>query len=267
MTAWPARHRLRRRRPPARPSSAALIAADARSTSACSACSSPWRHPDRIRDRHRRQDPAAGQHRHPVSPDHGRRDHGDRHGPGHRVPQHRPVGRLARRRRRHGLRVADDRLAAKHPRHRPDNPLMWILALALGLALGVGIGALPGFHHRLHRRPVVHRHARRAAGLPRRRLAAVAAGRPSPGSTRTFQLLGGGAQGSLGGTLTWLVGVDRLRRGHRAARLQPPAAAAVRLPAAADVGRGPARRVGCVAVLGLAAYRERLLLAEGLADQ
>ena len=40
------------------------------------------------------------------------------HGARHRLAQHRPLGRLDGRRHRHGLRPADDRLAAEHPGHR-----------------------------------------------------------------------------------------------------------------------------------------------------
>ena len=100
----------------------------------------------------------------------------------------------------------------------------------------------PGLHHRLHRRAVVHRHARRAAVDPRRRLVPLAAAPPCRAWTRTSSSSAAGPQGSIGGTLTWVLGARRLRRDRRAAHQRPPAAPAVRVPAPADVGRGPARR-------------------------
>ena len=69
----------------------------------------PRGRPVRLRAAHRRPDPAAGEHRRDVGPDRVDRDHRDRHGADHRVAQHRPVGRLDRRRRVDGLRAADDR--------------------------------------------------------------------------------------------------------------------------------------------------------------
>ena len=159
------------------------------------------------------------------------------------VAQHRPVGRVARRPHRDELRAADDRLVPERLRHRRrTSRSSGSIALALGDRPRRRDRRPPGLHHRLHRRAVVHRHARRPAVDPRPRLVPVAAARRSPASTPTFQLIGGGAQGSIGGTLTWVLGDPRLRRDRRPALQRPPAAAALRLPGAADVGGGPARR-------------------------
>ena len=42
-----------------------------------------------------------------------------------------------------------------------DNPIQWIVALLLGARPGGLHRRLPGLHHRLHRRPLLHRDARR----------------------------------------------------------------------------------------------------------
>ena len=74
----------------------------------------------------------------PVGPEHLDRDHGDGHGPDHRVAQHRPVGRLAAR------------LPRLHDGHGPgrtwipprrlglgfDQPYTWVVALASASLLG-----------------------------------------------------------------------------------------------------------------------------------
>ena len=67
----------------------------------------------------------------------GRRDHGHRHGAGHRVAQHRPVGRLDAGRHRHGHGDAAGRVAAQVARARRPTGT-WIIALAAGLAHGGG---------------------------------------------------------------------------------------------------------------------------------
>ena len=145
-----------------------------------------------------------------------------------------------------------------------DFPFRWVIALGLGVALGAAHRRLPGLHHRLHRRALVHRHPGRPALDPRASSGTSRAAPPSPGLDPSFQLIGGGAQGSLGGTLTWVARHRRLRRDHRAARQQPPAAPAVRLPAAARCGRRSLLGVlGCAAILGAGRVRQRELLAEG----
>ena len=116
-------------------------------------------------------------------------------------------------------------------------------ARALGLGLGALIGGVPGLHHRLRRRPVLHRHARRPPVPARLGRGCCRAAPPSRACRPTFRKIGGGVPG----LDRREVDVGRSRAiGCVAiiapARLQPSAAAALRLPGAADVGRGPARR-------------------------
>ena len=103
------------------------------------------RHPRRLPHPVGREAHPPGEHGHPRGPGDRRGDHGDGHGAHHRVPEHRPVGRVAGRRHRDGLRGADDRHAAQRPRDRRGRPVQWIVALALGVALGAFIGAFQGF--------------------------------------------------------------------------------------------------------------------------
>ena len=82
--------------------------------------------------------PDAAQPLEPVGPERVRRDHGDRHGPDHRVAQHRPVGRLDARASlgytmAHGPGRAGSRTTLGLGF---DQPYTWIIALAVGIALG-----------------------------------------------------------------------------------------------------------------------------------
>ena len=84
----------------------------------------------------------------------------------------------------------------------------------------------------------------------------------------TFQLIGGGAQGSVGGTITWLLGDRRLRRDRRPAVQRPPAAPPLRLPGPADVGGGPARRSSAAPRRsGSPAFANNNFWPEGLANR
>jgi D-xylose transport system permease protein len=88
----------------------------------------------------------------------------------------------------------------------PDVPFQWVLALALGIAMGAAIGALQGFiiayvgvpsfivtlGGLLSIRGLVWYQSEGAAVI---------------GLDPTFQLLGGGAQGSVGETITWILGI------------------------------------------------------------
>ncbi|HEY8868015.1 MAG TPA: hypothetical protein VIM30_01335 [Candidatus Limnocylindrales bacterium] len=86
------------------------------------------------------------------------------------------------------------------------SPLMWILALAIGLALGAGIGALQGFVIAYIGVPsfIVT-----LGGLLALRgvVWLLSSGAAVSGLDPTFQLLSGSAQGSIGGTATWIVAV------------------------------------------------------------
>ena len=101
-------------------------------------------HPARLPHHVRREADPAGQYGHPGGAGLRSGGHGDRHGPGDRVAQHRPVGGLDRRLRRDVVRPADDRLAAERSASRSRIP-SWLVALALGLGLGAAIGAFQGF--------------------------------------------------------------------------------------------------------------------------
>lgn len=83
-----------------------------------------------------------------------------------------------------------------------DSPLMWILALALGLSMGVGIGALQGF---IIAYIGVPSFIVTLGGLLSLRgtVWLLSSGAAVSGLNETFQLFGGGATGSIGGTLTW----------------------------------------------------------------
>jgi len=87
-----------------------------------------------------------------------------------------------------------------------DHPIGWLLALILGFALGAGIGAFQGFL-------IAY------AGIPsfvvtlggllgfRGLIWVVSGGTTIAPVDKTFQLLSGGPEGSLGGTLRWIFGL------------------------------------------------------------
>ena len=101
--------------------------------------------PARLPHPERRQADPAGQHDHAGRPGCRDRDHRDRHGAGHRLAQHRPVGRIARRRHRDDLRAADDRLVARLLGLGSDVPFDWVIALGFGILMGAAIGGVQGF--------------------------------------------------------------------------------------------------------------------------
>ena len=142
----------------------------------------------------------------------------------------------------------------------PDVPFQWALALAIGIAMGAAIGALQGFiiayigvpsfivtlGGLLSIRGLVWYQSQGAAVV---------------GLDPTFQLIGGGAQGSVGGTITWLLGilgcvaiVVLLFNGRRQRRRY---GFPVR-PMWAEVLLGG---VGCAASLGLAWFANNNFLA------
>jgi D-xylose transport system permease protein len=131
-----------------------------------------------------------------------------------------------------------------------DHPLMWIIALAAGIALGAAIGGLLAF---------------RGATW------AVTKGVTISPVDPTFRLLGGGPEGSIGGTLSWVLGVvlcaaivvfvvlNRRQRRRFGFPLRPMWAEAV------------VAGFGCAAVLGLIwifnAYKWPEALAERHAEE
>ena len=86
-----------------------------------------------------------------------------------------------------------------------DQPYTWILALAVGATLGAIVGALQGFIIAFLEIPAF---IVTLGGLLVWRGAAwwVATGQTIAPLDSTFQLLGGGAYGSIGATLSWIVG-------------------------------------------------------------
>ncbi|MGH8928503.1 MAG: sugar ABC transporter permease [Acidimicrobiia bacterium] len=147
-----------------------------------------------------------------------------------------------------------------------DHPLTWIIALLAGIVLGAAMGALQGFI-------VAY------VGVPSfivtlggllvwRGLAwALASGRTIAPMDGTFQLLGGGSRGRIGGPASWAVGlvaclgiIALLLSGRRQRRKF-----GFRLrPVWADVTLGV---VGSVAVLGAVAVINSYPMPEALARQ
>ncbi len=148
----------------------------------------------------------------------------------------------------------------------PDVPFQWVLALALGIGLGAAIGAIQGFiiayigvpsfivtlGGLLSIRGLVWYQSRGAAVT---------------GLDPTFQLIGGGAQGSVGGTITWLLGavgcaaiIFLLINGRRQRRRY----GFPLRPMWAEVLLGV---VGCAASLGLAWFANNNFWPQGLANR
>lgn len=149
---------------------------------------------------------------------------------------------------------------------RFETGYMWIVALAIGLGLGALIGAFQGFVIAYIGVPsfIVT-----LGGLLSLRgvVWVLSEGAAKSGLDDTFQLLGGGAVGSIGGTATWAIG----------------AAAAIGTVALLINGRRQRRRfgfpirprwadallamVGVAAVVGLAAFFNANVWPEGLATR
>ena len=148
----------------------------------------------------------------------------------------------------------------------PNVPFQWALALAMGIGLGAGIGALQGFiiayvgvpsfivtlGGLLSIRGLVWYQSQGAAVI---------------GLDPTFDLIGGGAQGSAGETITWLLGVagclaivgllyNSRRQRRRYGFPVRPMWAEVLLAV-----------VGCAASLGLAWFANNNYWPKGLAEQ
>ncbi len=144
-----------------------------------------------------------------------------------------------------------------------DFPFRWAIALALGIGLGAAIGALQGF---IIAYVGVPSFIVTLGGLLSIRgvVYYLSNGAAVSGLDPIFQLIGGGAQGSIGGTLTWVLGIvgcvaviALLANGRRQRRrfgfpLRPMWA---------EVLIGV---VGCAAILGLSAFANANLWPKSL---
>jgi len=148
----------------------------------------------------------------------------------------------------------------------PDFPFRWLIALGLGVLMGMGIGAVQGF---IIAYVGVPSFIVTLGGLLSIRGAIwyLSNGAAVSGLDPSFQLIGGGAQGSVGGTLTWVLGavgcvaiIALLINGRR----QRQRFGFPLRPMWAEILLGV---VGCVAVLGLAAFANANLWPEGLANR
>jgi D-xylose transport system permease protein len=147
-----------------------------------------------------------------------------------------------------------------------DFPFRWVIALAFGIGLGAAVGALQGF---IIAYVGVPSFIVTLGGLLSIRglVWYLSSGAAVSGLDTNFQLIGGGAQGSIGGTLTWILGivgclaiVGLLINGRRQRRrfgfpLRPMWA---------EVLIGV---VGCLAVIGVAAFANANLWPAGLANR
>ena len=148
----------------------------------------------------------------------------------------------------------------------PDTPFRWAIALAIGIALGAAIGAAQGF---IIAYIGVPSFIVTLGGLLSIRGVVwyLSSGAAVSGLDANFQLIGGGAQGSLGAPLTWAVAVvgclaiaalmiSNRRQRRRFGFPVRPMWAEVLIAV-----------VGCVVVLGVANFANNSFWPEGLADR
>jgi len=147
-----------------------------------------------------------------------------------------------------------------------DFPFRWVIALAIGVAMGALIGAFQGF---IIAYIGVPSFIVTLGGLLSIRGAVwyLSGGAAVSGLDPTFQLIGGGAQGSIGGALTWALGlvgclaiIALLINGRRQRRRY----GFPLRPMWAEVLLGV---IGCLAVLGVAAFANANLWPAGLANR
>ncbi|MCJ7725608.1 MAG: sugar ABC transporter permease [Acidimicrobiia bacterium] len=147
-----------------------------------------------------------------------------------------------------------------------DHPLTWVIALLAGIALGAVLGGFQGLIVAYVRVPSFI--VTLGGLLVWRGLAwAMASGRTIAPMDSTFQLLGGGSRGNIGGLWSWIVGgiacvgivallVNGRRQRHKFSfRLRP-------MWMEATIGV-----VACGAVLGIVGYLNRYLLPERVAAE
>jgi D-xylose transport system permease protein len=144
-----------------------------------------------------------------------------------------------------------------------DFPFRWVIALGLGVGLGALVGALQGF---IIAYVGVPSFIVTLGGLLSIRGVVwyLSSGAAVSGLDTDFQLIGGGAAGSIGGTLTWVLGIVGciaiivlLANGRRQRR---QFGFPVR-PMWAEVLIGV---VGCVAIMGLSAFANANLWPKSL---
>ena len=148
----------------------------------------------------------------------------------------------------------------------PDFPHRWLIAIAIGVALGAAFGAVQGFIIAYIGVPSFVVTLGSLLSI-RGAIWYLSNGAAVTGMDPTFQLLGGGARGSVGELLTWALGAAgciavivalwNSRRQRR--RFGFP----VR-PMWAEIALGA---LGCAAMLGLAAFANGNYLPPGLATQ
>jgi len=145
-----------------------------------------------------------------------------------------------------------------------DFPFRWVIALGIGMGLGALIGGLQGF---IIAYIGVPSFIVTLGGLLSIRGVVwyLSSGAAVSGLDPNFQLIGGGAQGSIGGTFTWILGlvgclaivallINSRRQRRRFGFLVRPVWAEILLGV-----------VGCLAVLGVAAFANANLWPKGLA--
>jgi D-xylose transport system permease protein len=147
-----------------------------------------------------------------------------------------------------------------------DFPFRWVIALGIGVALGALLGGLQGF---IIAYIGVPSFIVTLGGLLSIRgfVWYLSSGAAVSGLDRDFQLIGGGAIGSIGGPATWIVGligcvaiIGLLINGRRQRRRY----GFPLRPMWAEVLLGA---IGCATVLGVAAFANANLWPEGLANR
>ena len=149
---------------------------------------------------------------------------------------------------------------------RFDHPTTWVIVLAMGLALGAAIGAFQGVIVAFVGVPSFI--VTLGGFLVWRGLAwRVASGQTIAPMDSNFRLLGGGSEGSIGGTWSWVVGIaacvgilllqlmKRRQRARYGFRLRPMGV---------EIALGV---VGCGAVLAAIWFLNRYYLPAGLVEQ